>query len=59
MVRNGVGHLTLREPVGWTGRYVNPKGKRFQVESREAHLEGLDDVRLYPSIPCHGESTEG
>jgi hypothetical protein len=37
-----------REPVGWSGLYVNPKGKRWTVWSCQDHLVGLDEVR--PSV---------
>lgn len=50
MVRNGVGHPShCHEAAGWTGGYVNPKGKRWKVWSCQDHLEGLDDVRPSPS----------
>jgi hypothetical protein len=46
MVRSGVGHPNhCQEPAGWTGRYVNPKGKRWEVWSCDSHLEELKDVR--------------
>jgi hypothetical protein len=40
MVRSGVGHgIHCREPAGWTGRYVNPKGKGALVVRRSGvHL---------------------
>lgn len=45
MVRSGVGHPAhCQEPACWIGRYVNPKGRRWQVWSCEGHLEGLEDV---------------
>ena len=46
MVRTNVGHPShCQEPVGWRGRYVNPKGKRWTVWSCEWRLEELEEVR--------------
>jgi hypothetical protein len=45
MVRSGVGHPAHCQEAGcWTGRYVNPTGRRWQVWSCKEHLEGLEDV---------------
>lgn len=46
MVRSGVGHPShCSELVGWTGTYINPKGKRWTVWACQEHLEGLTDMR--------------
>lgn len=46
MARSGVGHPSHSpEAAGWTGRYVNPKGKRWTVWSCQEHLEELENVR--------------
>jgi hypothetical protein len=46
MVHSGVGHAAhCREAVAWTGRYVNPKGKRYQVWACDQHVEELEDLR--------------
>lgn len=34
-----------QEPAGWTGCYVNPKGRQWTVWSCQEHLEELEDVR--------------
>ena len=46
MVRTKVGHPShCRELAGWTGRYVNPKGREWTVWACHEHLDDLDDVR--------------
>jgi hypothetical protein len=46
MVRTNVGYPShCREPVAWTGHFINAKGRRWLVWSCQEHLEGLADVR--------------
>ena len=51
MVRTNVGHPSrCREPVGWTGSYVNPKGKQWTVCNCQEHLDGVDGVPWWASV---------
>lgn len=45
MVHDFAGRAShCREPTGWRGRYVNPKGMRWTVWACDRHLEELADV---------------
>ena len=56
MVDDGVGHAShCRVPAGWTGGYVNPKDRRWQVWSCQEHLDELADVRTWGLQPQQPE----
>jgi hypothetical protein len=57
MVHTNVGHPShCQRPAVWTGRYVNPKGKRWTVWACQEHLDQLEDVRPWVNAPNRDRS---